>query len=708
MKIACLHPGRVFALLFVCSIALPAAADEPAPPALDRIVVTGSKENASLLKTPVAISVVEKAQADRAKPLTIGDLLNQVPGVYVPSVSGNEQHNMGIRLPLSPNFQYLYLEDGIPIRPVGVFNSSSLIEYNLDGADRIEVIKGPSSSLYGNNAVGGAINVITRAPSATPESYAGVQGTSQGYRRVDAAASGSDGPWSAMIAGYHARRRDGWEDHSDFDKRSLTLRTDYALSGAAGLTAMLTSNSLHTQVPGGLTPVLYETRPDYSVNTFTYRNFDAQRLTAAWHQQWSEASLTTATVFLRHNATDDLTQGKITNNATDPTKATGRLISDSFTSTGIDLRHREDFGPAGSRVIAGFIAEHTPYGATETNLAITRDAATGQYLSYVPTTQRRGYDVDLRNSAPYAQAEIALTPALQAVAGGRYDVIDYGYVNNLVPSSTTGAPSETRTFRRFTPKLGATYDWSPALNFYANLSQGFIPPDITQLYGQLAVPNLRPARFTNYEVGSRLAFAQGRGTLEAALYRMDGREEIVVYNQTAGGVTDPRNAGKTLHEGIELGAQFQVLRELGVRAGATFAHHEYRDYQFNPTINYAGNELRGSPHQIVNAEATWRPRALAGLRAELEVQRVSGYWMNDANTVRYPGHTLLNLRTGYAAGRYEFWVNVLNLTDKHYAEIATSTYSGAGPYTPATQDNYTPGAPRAVQLGFAWHFGAKN
>ena len=82
--------------------------------------------------------------------------------------------------------------------------------------------------------------------------------------------------------------------------------------------------------------------------------------------------------------------------------------------------------------------------------------------------------------------------------------------------------------------------------------------------------------------------------------------------------------------------------------------------------------------------------------------------MNNANTVQYPGHVLLNLRGGYKFTKsWEAFLQARNLTDKHYADSASSSYSGVGAYSPNTQNQYTPGAPRSVMVGLVYTFGAK-
>lgn len=105
-----------------------------------------------------------RVQWDEEKPKLVGDIINRIPGVFWNDL-GNEQHSMSIRQPISTNAVYQYLEDGIPIRPLGVFNHNALNENNMNAASGVEVVKGAASSLYGSNAVGGAVNFLTQRAS---------------------------------------------------------------------------------------------------------------------------------------------------------------------------------------------------------------------------------------------------------------------------------------------------------------------------------------------------------------------------------------------------------------------------------------------------------------------------------------------------------------------------------------------------------------
>ncbi|HEY0667213.1 MAG TPA: TonB-dependent receptor plug domain-containing protein, partial [Sphingobacteriaceae bacterium] len=132
---------------------------------LKEIVVTAGRTSQSRREAPVAISTVNTQMLQDTKPISLDQVLNKTSGVFMVNL-GNEQHQMSIRQPMSTKSLYLYLEDGIPVRTTGLYNHNALLEMNMVSAKQIEVIRGPASSMYGAEAIGGAINVITLTPPA--------------------------------------------------------------------------------------------------------------------------------------------------------------------------------------------------------------------------------------------------------------------------------------------------------------------------------------------------------------------------------------------------------------------------------------------------------------------------------------------------------------------------------------------------------------
>src|SRR3982751_377918 len=140
----------------------------PSASFLQEVVVSANRgEGVKRSEAPVAISVLNSKTIQDTRPTTADQVLNKVAGVNMVNL-GNEQHEMSIRQPMTTKSLFLYLEDGIPIRTTGLYNHNALLEMNMASVKSIEVIKGPSSSVYGSEAIGGVVNFIPLAPTAIP------------------------------------------------------------------------------------------------------------------------------------------------------------------------------------------------------------------------------------------------------------------------------------------------------------------------------------------------------------------------------------------------------------------------------------------------------------------------------------------------------------------------------------------------------------
>lgn len=701
-------PIKLALLAALCNLSGHACADEQGE--LAQIVITGSRSATLLADTPLAIGVVGKDVLQRDKPKTMGEVLNRIAGVYWNDL-GNEQHSMGIRQPISTNAVYQYLEDGIPIRPLGVFNHNSLNEMNMVGSNSVEVVKGPASSLYGSNAVGGAINFISAPPSRQPYASIGVRhDNTSGYTRYDSAAGDSWGDFGLRFSHYSARRdNNNWQQYSRGDKDSFTLRGDYALGEHAQLRATVVHTDLDTAMTGSLFENDYRSNPGKSNNSFTYRKDQTTRVNVALEADTTARGNTTLTVFTRKNDHGQIPSYTIGSCAGSTCR--GTINNNHVDSRGLDLKHQQEFDWLNSRLIAGLYLDRSDNPYVSDNLSIVRDPLTGNYLSYQLASASvplgvRNYQADINNTAVFAQWEFTPRERVRVVVGGRSDAIRYDYHNRLAPSGSVnfGAPDEARSFSHISPKIGATYRLQQQDNLYVNVSEGFTPPEVSQLYGKTGIPNLSPSTYDNYEIGLRMAFLGGALKLDSALYRLDGRDTIVNYTVTPGN-SEIRNAGRTRSQGLELGLHYTAGR-FDARLSSTVASHRYLQYRLSSTLDYSGKTMPQAPSDISNIELGFKP--VPGMRVALEAVHQGKYWMDNANTVRYPGHALFNLRSNWQlASGWLLSVQVRNLADRRYADSASSSYSGIGSYSPNTQNQYTPGAPRSVMLGLAYNYGAR-
>ena len=673
----------------------------------DTVVVSGSRTETKLSETPVSIGSVNRSQWDQDKVKSVGEMINRIPGVFWNDL-GNEQHSMAIRQPINTNAVYQYLEDGIPIRPLGVFNHNSLNETNMNGSSAVEVVKGAASSLYGSNAVGGAVNFMTQKPSRTPTGYFGFrQDPTDGFYRFDTGASNTWGKLGLRFSHYTSERdHTNWQQYSGGKKDSFTLRGDYELSATSWLRASLVHTHLDTDTAGSLFENDYRSNPGKSINTFTWRKDKTTRANVAWEGETTRKGVTTVTFFARNNDHGQLPAYTIS--GCSGATCRGTINNNHVESLGMDVKHVQGLDWASARLVTGVYIDRSQNDYVSDNLKVTRDAVSGVYKSYslnnaASPSGVRDYGAGIANDALFAQLEFTPAKDFRVVAGGRYDTITYDFVNHLVPSANFGAPNETRSFSRVSPKLGATYALSNAQSVYANLSQGFTPPEVSQLYGKTAIPDLKPSVYNNQEIGWRALLANNI-RLDSALYQLEGQDTIVSYTSEVGDSFN-KNAGKTRSRGIELSLS-QQLAQWDWRLGATWAKHEFVNYLVSAKAgaieDYSGKFMPQAPAHTINAQVGWN--FTPDSRIALGVVKQGRYWMNNLNTVRYEGHTLLNLTASHKfQGGLEVWGQVRNLTDERYADSASSSFKG-GAFNPNTQNTYSPGAPRSVMVGLTQSF----
>ena len=660
---------------------------------LQQVVVTASRIAQKRTEVPVAISIISKQAMEDAKANRLDYLVNKVSGVFMVNL-GNEQHQMSIRQPMTTRSLFLYLEDGIPIRTTGVYNHNALLEMNTTAAKQLEIIKGPASSAYGAEAIGGAVNVVTQGPPTTPNGYISLQGTNNHYYRADAQAGGTIGKLGLLASGYYAARSNGPVQQSDFHKTAFTLRADYAINSSTTWSNSATWVDYYSDMGGGSLDSAHFAQRNYTTQyTFNYRRVTALRIRSQLTHQWKKGGETQFTAAYRDNSVGQNPSYYVTNTPGNPLAARGQINNSSFKSWLLMAQHVVSLKALNSRLVAGVSMDISPSTYAASFINITRNSK-GDYTSYNNTDSLlSNYKTGISNLASYINYDYSPVKGLKLVAALRYDHYHYNFANYLPPSAATGAPSTVNDFNRVTPKLGATYNYRQ-IGFYANYSQGYVPPQVTELFNSVKVPYLLPQTFFNYEVGGWLSLLQATLYADWSLYLLKGTNEIISVRQDDGSFQN-QNAGKTNHQGIEYGITYKPTGEWMLRLSATNAKHSFLQ-DVEKGIDYSGNEMAGGPHFIANAEAMYKPRFVKGLRLGAEWQHQGRYWMNNANTASYPGFDVVNIRAGYQVKQFEVWVNALNAFNRYYAVIASKSTYG---YT------YNLGDPREITLGLRIHFG---
>lgn len=689
---------------------------------LENVFITANRTAAKRKETPVAISKLTAKTINETKAAAVYEIINKTPGVLMVNL-GNEQHMMSIRQPMTTNAYYLYLEDGLPIRPMGIFNHNALLEINQYNLQSIEVVKGPVSSLYGPEAVGGTINLISIKPPVDPEFKFGVQADNYGYRRFQAAGGATVGKVGFHIAGISSLQENGWMTYSDYNKDNLNARIDYNISPSTRLISNTMYGKYYSDMSGTVNEDAFNNRTYKSTSNFTYRKSDALRTRLTLEHDWNNNSSSYITAYLRDNKLgQNPSYGIKWSPTVNPTTAKGEVNSNNFKSYGAITQHTQKFDFLNTKLVAGALYDYSPVTYWSYVIDLKANLNPGEagkqtvdsyeIIAEHPDSKLADYTADIFNSAGYAQLSINPLEQLIFTVGGRYDNMKVDYDNAL--DKSTGS----KVYDKFTFKVGANFNPVEFAGFYGNYSQGFAPPGITSIFrtkpgtgGTTGVPaafyyNLEPATFDNYEVGGWFSFFQNKLNFDYAFYYMEGKNELLSI-KLPDNSTDYRSAGETRHKGIEFGASYRPSQQFNIRLGGTYAQHTYIDFKLSdkpsdPVQDLNGKEMPAAPKWSGNSEVSYYPDWLPNLRTSIEWQLVGSYYQDQINTVKYDGYNIFNARVGYQWKGIEVYGNVMNLTDKLYA------YNVSRANTTNAQPTYTAAAPRTFVFGIQYNFSLKK
>ncbi len=669
---------------------------------LQDVVVSANRTTQKRSEAPVAIASISKQTIEDTKAQRIDFLLNKVSGVFMVNL-GNEQHQMSIRQPMTTKSLFLYMEDGIPIRTTGVYNHNALLEMNLPAAKSIEVIKGPSSALYGSEAIGGAVNIITQAAPAFTSGQLSVQMNNTGYKRTDAQFGTSIGKLGILVSGYYVAKRNGPVEYSNFTKSALTVRADYRASEKTNWANTFALVDYDSDMSGSIDSIKFAQKNYTSQQTFTYRKVYALRYKSMLSHQWNSNSNTNVSVLFRDNSVKQNPSYSI-GSTSNPAKFRGQINDNAFKTYALFVNHTQKLGWLKSKFIAGASVEFSPQSYYAKFISINKDLAANKYVSYdAPALDSflSKYKTGIVNIASYVNYECSPLKNVKLVAALRYDAFQYYFINSQPASASVSTASTINSFSKVTPKLGMTYNYK-GIGFYLNYSEGYVPPQLTELYSSVKVaPYLLPQTFTNYELGGWASLLNNKIYVDWSLYRLIGNNEIISVKQPDN-TTVNQNAGSTKHVGIEYGLTYKPVNDLSIRFSGTSAKHTFIKNVVKG-VSYNDKEMSGAPRFTGNAEMMYKPSYVKGLRLSAEWQHQGAYFMDDLDVYKYKGFDVINLRAGYQLKQFELWVNALNVTNVYYSVFASknATTNGSSSYS------YSLGDPREITVGLAYHFGKK-
>ena len=661
---------------------------------LETVVVTAQRRDTQLLNLPGNNSRVDAATVEFVGHTHVSELMYRNPGVWISRGSGQESLT-AIRSPVLTGAgscgAFLFMENGLSLRPAGFCNVNELFEVNSEQADAVEVVRGPASNLYGSNALHGMINVFVARPERARR--ASVEAGPDSYLRgkLDLGWHTEDGGFRILANGTHDG---GWRDDSGYDQQKLNGAWQTRLAGG-DLVASFAATNLNQETAGFIQGKdAYDDNDLRKSNPFpeAYRDAESQRLSARWQRLLDNGYDVSLTPYARRSRMQFLQHflpGQ-------PVERNGQE------SAGIEFTIASEAAPTISWQ-AGLTGEYASGFLEEFQGSEISDGS-DFLIATRPAGFHYDYDVTSTLLASHAQLQWEMTRQWMLELGARIEYLHYDYDNNMLDGNTDDQgnecgfggcrffrpPDGTDSFSEIAPR--AALNWRPddRQQVYVAATRGFRPPQATELYRlqtEQSSDSIDPVEIDSVEMGYR--WLGERVFVELVGFYMHKKDFIF---RDAEGFNS--NLGRSLHRGAELDFRARLGAGFSFAASATYARHEYDFDQLagGGELIEDGNDVDTAPRQLGSARLTWQ--SSRGSRAELEWVHMGDYYLDAANAHRYDGHELLSLRWQQPIGlRWLVTLRVNNLTNIHYAERADFAF---GNY------RYFPGRDRSVflELGY--------
>ncbi len=744
---------------------------------------------AALLAFPLTLAFAQETQlpemtiaSDADKPVQqrteLGKLTEYTPisGTVVDAVElehlqlGNNLLELGKRVPgiamirnmRIPDGGKLYTENRIDGMRAIATNTSVLDEVDPADIERIDVITGPASALYGSGAFGGTISVFTRQPPRDFKANLSQEIGSWDYQRTKGYAGGSfaDGRVGFIVTG-STMDNDGWRkntapsatDASAEHKNGVALRTlvrptdstrltlgysevkyDYRWAGPIPLDATQAAMLRNVTLNGTNLRSVYHENDWQQVTPGTYGQYIEAYSTGSFRLQQLVGAGGEFTLAYARAISDSINNGNggsggannvICDNVTvncAATNGSGTVTntikkSDTVTATTLAM-YRQEFDWAKATAYVGAeIVDIASDSTTLRNLYTASQAQAGMWAAGAMTATGQGSLTNTKETTPFMHFEVSPFDKLRLHLGERFGKIDYD-VNDR--TSTNKDASMTRKGNVL--RLGATYELNRNHLVWTNWGETFNPQSTSSILNSNPVGTLNnvigrplePERGVTKEIGVRGHFASPRLHYDLTWFDALSDGFIITRNCSAteqalynAGVacTIYDAAGQVAARGLESMLTWNVNSWLDL--GATYTNQRvwFPEYT-TTTYDYSGKTYQAAPRNKLNLRVGVKPAP--GWLIELEGDYISDYYVdntNDKGTYKRP--TLFNLRASYRSKDWSFWLHVLNLMDKEYAtRVQLSTVAGVRDVlaVQAGQGNAGSYTPLTLRAGLSYQF----
>lgn len=578
-------------------------------------------------KLPINVHVVNMDEIERLRFVDPNELLDRIPG---------ETQVRNLRIPNGSKGYTIVMVDGMPIENPYEGATSRLSRLNTSDIERVEIFKGPSSALYGNNAFGGVVNVVTRSAPSESEHQLHLETGSFNRSRIGFNSGGTLGEVGYFFDA-NSRRLDGLRDETKDDRDQLSTKLSYDINDNTSILARIEYLDEFVVSRGDLTAE--EIAEDKTQAGSLSSSEDLQQTFV-----YLQASHEFDSGVLKASIANRLkkTQG-------DSRFGGPEISRDRGIISKIDYQHNLSNGH--------FVIGSENYNGSELVKSFDNDDSEliGDF-----DTQLNEFD----DFALFYQHHWQINDKLSLDAGARYERI------SLAATTYDDGNRDSADFDDISPKLGLTYQITDNHRVWFGVSQGFYAPDLDSMFStedDASNLDLKPEKANNIELGFRGSW--GDFNYDTSIYH----NEITNYLVEQDFVRDDdsefqrtTNAGQVTISGIESVIEYSPFKDWRFSLTHTYTDNTYDSF-VQSTVgaddDLSGKVLRRSPGHHYNARIAWVP--IEALTIELEGDFYSTYFADNENSPesKFKRDERLNLRVSYDYEAWSLWLNGLNLTD---------------------------------------------
>lgn len=656
---------------------------------LQEVVITSYHANRKLIDTPGPVALISKRDLNRDQDVIFTNSLNRVPGVYMHSGALNTNRitirGIGSRSRFSTNRVKGYLNE-IPLTTGD--GETALEDIDLSIVDRIEVIRGPSSSEYGA-ALGGVINMKIERPSFNQnrirtDTQIGSFGLIRNNSSFDL---GLENGSLKFLASKTVS--DGFRRNNDYDREFGSITGQFELSERSQISFIFSFIDLKAFIPSSIDSATFAEDPRAAAANWASveGNEDYERgfLGVSLQHRLSDRLNVAYSVFTNFRNADELRPFDI--------------LRENSNAYGVRFKYQYNLGDSPILPILTF---GTEMFSDHLNASTFNNDSIPDFPEFTES-----HDNVRRNYQNYfLQGDWQFNEKLALIIGLNLNQTRYRFEDLFV--SDGDQSGEIKYDLIASPRVGLNYKLNPKIALHASISHGFGPPTFEETRDSNGMINsdIEPETGYNYEIGTRGTWLNDRLTYDVSLYALRVRN-LLVARRIAEDQLLGVNAGKTSHNGFEAAFGYNLFSSADgfVRSIDGHVNYSFADFEFDDFVNegndFSGNRLTGTPRNTLNGilEITTG----VGVYGNINYRFVDEIPILDDNSVFSESFNVVNSKVGIAKSfgnfSFDFYGGINNLFDERYAsQVLINPNFGSRYFYPGAERNFFAGLSLSLSM----------